>query len=84
MCWPKKEDARLRESSTATSYQMNGLAFLCVCVSSREEERLPLAVHAEALAHRLEDGARQVARVEQGEGDQQQVETVAHVPENHK
>ena len=41
---------------------------------------MPLAVDVEAFAHGLEDAAHEVARVEQREGDQQQVETVAHVP----
>ena len=41
---------------------------------------MPLAVDVEALAHRLQDAADEVARVEQREGDQEQVETVAHVP----
>ena len=49
-------------------------------MSCREEERVPLAVDVEALAHRLQDAADEVARVEQREGDQEQVETVAHVP----
>ena len=49
-------------------------------MSCREEERVPLAVDVEALSHGLQDAADEVARVEQREGDQQQVETVAHVP----
>ena len=53
-------------------------------MSCREEERVPLAVDVEALAHRLQDAADEVARVEQREGDQEQVETVAHVPAKKK